>query len=242
MRRTTLGAGAPHRETLRVLVADDDRDTVQSTCQLLRLWGHEPSGAYDGLEAVTAASQCPPEVALLDLGLPKIDGSEVARQLRRRPGEGSRLLVAVTGFGGADDRARCTRAGFDMHLLKPADPRRLQGLLTRYAASRTVHDCKSNLTGDSYCLLMEHLESTVHGRLGNGVRSLRIVVRDDGVVIEGRVCTYREKQLVQHLVMESSPFPILSNEIDLQPAALIDMLRFQGNEKSTRWLAAGGLQ
>jgi CheY-like chemotaxis protein len=119
-------------QPLRVLVVDDDRDTADSYCVLLSLWGHRPFAAYDAASALSAARQQQPHVALLDVALPAVNGLELARRLRAEPGLDV-LLVAVTGYGTAEDRARCAAAGFDHHLLKPVEPDALRGLLTEYA-------------------------------------------------------------------------------------------------------------
>jgi CheY-like chemotaxis protein len=112
-----------------VLVVDDNRDAADSLALLLSVWGCEPVVAYDGSAAVEAARSRVPAAVLLDLGLPGLDGCEVARRLRACPGMGSSLLIAVTGYGREEDRRRTRTAGFDHHLLKPADPEEVHRLL-----------------------------------------------------------------------------------------------------------------
>jgi two-component system CheB/CheR fusion protein len=107
------------REPRRVLVVDDCPDTRLALRLLLRQQGHEVCEAGDGPEALKLAPGFAPDVVLLDLGLPGLDGFETARQLRQLPGLGQALLVAVTGHGRLDEVARCFRSGFDLHLLKP---------------------------------------------------------------------------------------------------------------------------
>ena len=114
---------------LRVLVVEDDRDTRASQCALLRVWGHEADEACDGPTALSSAASFGPDVVLLDIGLPGMDGYEVARQLRALPGLESALLVAMTGFGQPQDVQLCLQAGCDLHLLKPCDPLSLKQLL-----------------------------------------------------------------------------------------------------------------
>jgi CheY-like chemotaxis protein len=121
-----------HNQPLRVLVVDDCPDTRQSLCVLLDLWGHEVRAAADGPAALAEASAFGPEVVLLDIGLPGLDGYEVARRLRRQPGTARALLVAVTGYGQEQDVARARQAGFDHHLVKPCEPGVLKGLLERW--------------------------------------------------------------------------------------------------------------
>jgi PAS domain S-box-containing protein len=113
---------------LRVLVVDDNEDVLTSMTMLLELDGHQVTTAQDGPATMAAVGDFRPDVVLLDLGLPGADGYEVARALRARLGPGVRL-VAVTGYGQPEDRARAAAAGFDHHLLKPVDFEALQGLL-----------------------------------------------------------------------------------------------------------------
>jgi CheY-like chemotaxis protein len=105
----------------RVLIVDDNRDTAKSMEALLRLSGHIVQSAHDGGEAIAAAAAFQPEVILLDIGLPVMDGYEVARRIRREPWGEKTVLVAVTGWGQDADRARSRDAGFNHHLVKPAD-------------------------------------------------------------------------------------------------------------------------
>jgi CheY-like chemotaxis protein len=112
-----------------VLVVDDNVDAADSLVALLEMWGHEAHARHDGPAVASAVSALRPEVVLLDIGLPGMDGYEVARQLRDLPGEPAPLLVAITGYGQPEDRRRSESAGFDVHLTKPVDPERLRELL-----------------------------------------------------------------------------------------------------------------
>jgi CheY-like chemotaxis protein len=105
----------------RVLVVDDDPDTAESFCILLRKWGHEVRFALDGENALTTADEFLPEVVLLDIGLPAMSGFEVAQRLRQRPRLEGTVLVAQTGFGRHQDRERAEQVGFDAYFLKPVD-------------------------------------------------------------------------------------------------------------------------
>jgi PAS domain S-box-containing protein len=120
-------AGESRRE--RILVVDDNVDAAESLSRLLRMQAHEVRVEHDGLAAVAAARDMNPDVVLLDIGLPKMDGLEVAKILRARADGPRPLLVAMTGFGQAKDRARTAAAGFDHHLTKPVDPKLLQSLM-----------------------------------------------------------------------------------------------------------------
>src|SRR5207245_1507119 len=101
---------------LRVLIVEDDADAAAGLDRLLRGYGFEVHLAYDGVEALEAALTCEPDVVLLDLGLPRLDGYEVAKELHRRSTSKRPFLIAVTGHGGEDDRRRSRLAGIDMHL------------------------------------------------------------------------------------------------------------------------------
>jgi len=113
----------------RVLVVDDNADAVASLAELLRLDGHDVREATDGREALAQADEFQPEVVLLDLGLPGLDGWEVATALRRRAGGGRALLVAISGYGRSEDRARSLASGIDLHLVKPVEPGRIRELV-----------------------------------------------------------------------------------------------------------------
>ncbi|HET9314888.1 MAG TPA: ATP-binding protein, partial [Vicinamibacteria bacterium] len=120
---------APASAVRRILVADDNARAADSLALLLRLDGHEVETAYQGLEAVTAAARFQPRVALLDIGMPDLNGYDAARRIRERAGE-SVYLVAITGLGTPEDRERARDAGFDAHLVKPVDLDVLTRLLT----------------------------------------------------------------------------------------------------------------
>jgi len=102
-----------------VLVADDNRDLVASTSALLDLWGHQSHTVHSGSDVLAAALAFRPDVILLDIGLPEIDGFELARQIRAENAFDRVRLVAMTGYGQESDRARGRDAGFDTHLVKP---------------------------------------------------------------------------------------------------------------------------
>jgi PAS domain S-box-containing protein len=119
-------APAPAR---RFLVVDDNEDAANSLAELLRLTGNEAHVAYDGLDAVAAAAWFQPNVVLLDIGLPKLNGYEAARKMREEPWGQGMKLVALTGWGQAEDRRKSQAAGFDVHLVKPVDFATLMKLL-----------------------------------------------------------------------------------------------------------------
>jgi signal transduction histidine kinase/ActR/RegA family two-component response regulator len=116
----------------RILVVDDNVDAAESLKMLLVLEGHEVRLAHDGLAALRVSDDFRPEVVLLDIGLPRMDGYQVARHLRERPASDLVLLVALTGYGQDDDRRRSQEAGFNAHLVKPVDLDALRSALAHY--------------------------------------------------------------------------------------------------------------
>jgi PAS domain S-box-containing protein len=111
-----------------VLVVDDNRDAAETLAQVVELLGHRVDVAYDGPEALAKAEAAPPDVVLCDVGLPGMDGYEVARRLRGRHGEAIRLF-AVSGYAQPEDLALAVEAGFDGHLAKPVEPAQIEGVL-----------------------------------------------------------------------------------------------------------------
>ena len=116
-------------------MVDDHVDGATSMCRLLRVLGYEPHQASDGLEGLAAAAEFRPDVVLLDIAMPKLNGYEVARRLRAEAWGKHMLLVAVTGWGQESDKQRATDAGFDFHLTKPVDVRELERALSSVGAT-----------------------------------------------------------------------------------------------------------
>jgi CheY-like chemotaxis protein len=112
------------------LIVDDNQDAAESMAMLLQIWGHEVLCAYDGPSALEASATYRPQVVILDIGLPGMDGYEVASRLRESPAAANAVLIAITGYGREEDRIRSRQAGFDHHLVKPVGPDALQKLLS----------------------------------------------------------------------------------------------------------------
>ncbi|MEO5693360.1 MAG: response regulator, partial [Usitatibacter sp.] len=123
--------------TRRVLVVDDNEDAADSLATLLDVMGYEVRTAYDGPEAIKAADEFQPAVALLDIGLPRLSGYDIARHVRQKRGA-EVLLVAITGWGQEEDRRRAREAGFDHHFTKPADFDQLIKLIDRELKDRAA--------------------------------------------------------------------------------------------------------
>jgi len=136
-RKPTPAARAPQEPEaglLHVLVVEDNHDGRESLRDLLEIWGHEVTLAEDGPEGVDKALSTHPDVALIDIGLPGLDGNEVARRIRSALGSHEISLIAMTGYGQPEDRRRALQAGFDRYLVKPVDPAVLSQLLAEMSA------------------------------------------------------------------------------------------------------------
>ena len=123
----------------RILIADDNRDAADSLAVMLKVFGHEVQTAYDGLQAVELAEAFRPALALLDIGMPRLNGYDAARRIRQGASGGDIVLIALTGWGQPEDKQRSRAAGFDHHLVKPVDPSTLERLLAspaRHAPAR----------------------------------------------------------------------------------------------------------
>jgi PAS domain S-box-containing protein len=126
------------RACLRVLVVDDNVDLVDMLAMVVEADGHDVRKAFDGRSAISAALEYQPHLILLDVGLPDMSGMDVARELRRHADVSGARMVALTGWGQAEDRRRTAEAGFDDHLTKPADPRQIQQILEEVAQRVTA--------------------------------------------------------------------------------------------------------
>jgi two-component system CheB/CheR fusion protein len=125
----TASTPAAARSGQRLLVVDDNRDAAESMTMLLELWGHEVACAHDGFSALKVAASFNPDAVFLDIGLPGMDGYEVALRLRELPQRTRLTLIAITGYGQDADRRRSRDAGIDHHLVKPVAPETLRELL-----------------------------------------------------------------------------------------------------------------
>jgi CheY-like chemotaxis protein len=131
----------PHTSnaTYRILVVDDNHDSADSLAMLMELHGHDVYIAHDGQSALDSAEQYRPDVVLLDIGLPVLNGHDVCRRIRQQPWGQAMVLIALTGWGQDEDRRRSQEAGFDGHLVKPVDQTRLLALLASLTEPRTAH-------------------------------------------------------------------------------------------------------
>ncbi len=137
--QAAVGLPAPQKKTAtgpaagrkRVLVVDDNPDSTKTLTQLIEVLGHEVRNASDGPGALARAEAFSPEIVILDIGLPGMDGYEVCRQLRAMPAAGKSVIIALTGYGSPEDREESEKAGFDAHLVKPVDLEELKHLLAQ---------------------------------------------------------------------------------------------------------------
>jgi CheY-like chemotaxis protein len=119
-----------------VLVVDDNVDAATSLAMLLRLQGHDVQVAHSGLTALRMMTHRRPDMVFLDIGMPEMDGYEVARRIRETPGLEHTILAALTGWGQQEDRRRTAEAGFNHHLVKPLEPTLLESLLAELRAHK----------------------------------------------------------------------------------------------------------
>lgn len=147
-RESQIGHVSASRRVLRVLVVDDEQDTTDGLARLVRRWGHADRIAYDGPAALRVAVDQNPDVVLLDIEMPHMDGCQVARQLRLELPESKCLIIAVTGRADDEHRQRCIEAGIDLVLIKPVDPAVVETLLEceRVSQSRTNNKAGASLT------------------------------------------------------------------------------------------------
>ena len=113
----------------RILVVDDNQDSATSLATMFELLDHEARAVFDGVAAVETAASFRPDVVLLDIGLPKMNGLAAARKIREQSWGQTMFLIAVTGWGDEEHRRQSAEAGFDLHLVKPVDPTALENVL-----------------------------------------------------------------------------------------------------------------
>jgi CheY-like chemotaxis protein len=127
------GAGAESQPggalSSRVLIVEDDRDSREGLRELLEVWGHRVDVAEDGAAGIEKAIELSPRIAIIDIGLPGLDGYEVAQRIRRAFGDRPIILIALTGYVSSEDNLRARESGFDAHLAKPVNAEKLNSLL-----------------------------------------------------------------------------------------------------------------
>ena len=125
----------PPAQRFKILVVDDNHDSALSMAMMLSILGHDTRTAHDGESAVSTAETFLPDVVLLDIGLPKLNGYEVAQRIRAASWGASMYLIAVTGWGQDEDRQRSTEVGLNQHMVKPVEPAALEKLLANLKTS-----------------------------------------------------------------------------------------------------------
>jgi CheY-like chemotaxis protein len=160
----------------RVLLVEDNVDAAEALAELLRMWGHEVDVVHDGASAVGRAGEARPDVVLLDIGLPGMDGYQVAGALRALPELQGALLVALTGYGQEADRRRSAAAGFDHHLVKPVDLEELKRLI---AVGRSIGRGDGMLKRGTKS---HHQAPVLHKNHGNPGPGPKTKERDDELV------------------------------------------------------------
>ena len=137
---TTAAAVTPIPRRFRILVVDDNHDSALSLAMMLSIMGHETRTAHDGESAVETAESFLPDVVLLDIGLPKLNGYEVAQRIREESWGASMFLIAVTGWGQEEDRQRSSEVGLNVHMVKPVEPAVLEKLLAGLKRDSTLQE------------------------------------------------------------------------------------------------------
>jgi DNA-binding response OmpR family regulator len=125
------------KQGFRILVVDDNQDSALSLAMMLSIMGHDTRTAHDGESAVATAESFLPEVVLLDIGLPKLNGYEVAQRIRHQEWGASMFLIAVTGWGQEEDRQRSSEVGLNVHMVKPVEPAALERLFAELRRKQT---------------------------------------------------------------------------------------------------------
>ena len=131
---TPVTPHSPHAIALKVLVADDNEDSAMTLSMILKILGSDVRTANDGMEAVEVATAFRPDVILLDIGMPRLNGYDTARRIREQPWGKNTVLVALTGWGQEEDRQKSHDAGFDTHMVKPVELAALEELLANLKA------------------------------------------------------------------------------------------------------------
>lgn len=141
MADVTIGTVPPVKNAqprFRILVVDDNHDSALSLAMMLSIMGHETRTAHDGESAVLTAESFLPDVVLLDIGLPKLNGYEVAQRIRENAWGKAMFLIAVTGWGQEEDRQRSSEVGLNVHMVKPVEPAALERLLSELPHNRDI--------------------------------------------------------------------------------------------------------
>ncbi len=177
---------------LRVLVVDDNVDAADSLCTLLRLWGYDARAAYDGPAGLEVASALLPDCLVLDIGLPGLDGYELAQRLRAHPRLSRAKLVALSAYS---DGERARAAGFDYQLVKPADPEELEALLQMLAEVHKLTEQSAETARQTKHLIVEARAE---------MRELKGELRE----VKGELREVREElREVKHAICKEGPLP-----------------------------------
>ena len=129
---TDISADAASHEKLNVLLVDDNQAAAEMLRMVVGMLGHHVNLAFDGKQAIEAAEKFRPDIILMDIGMPVMNGNEAARHIRQQSWGKDMTLIALTGWGQEEDRRRTREAGFDKHLVKPADPTELQNIFKQH--------------------------------------------------------------------------------------------------------------
>jgi CheY-like chemotaxis protein len=212
---------------LRVLVVDDWPDMIESMATLLRLWGHDVRTARDGPEALGVATAYHPDVTLVDVGLPGMDGYEVARHLREDPGLEQTFVVSMSGYGREAAFQRSRESCCDLHLLKPVDPDGLERLLRSRQEARQEKEippdppmprCETPsapLPPVSPSKVSEAAESRLRGNAYLALKNISCEWRDGVLTLRGSLPSYYLKQMARVAVANVEGVERINDEIEV---------------------------
>jgi CheY-like chemotaxis protein len=206
---------------LRILIVDDYPDLTDSMAKLLRMWGHDVRIALDGPEALRVAASYHPDVVLLDVSMPGMDGYQVARRLRNDPSMVRTFVVSVTGYGGEEEAQRSREAGCNDHLLKPVDPNILERLLAVLREAQEHRDAEEILDAPAKPRptlrqdVSESAENRLRGHPYLALRHLACSYHDGVLTLRGCLPTYYLKQLAQSAVAMIDGVKQINNEIEV---------------------------
>lgn len=213
---------------LRVLVVDDWPDMIDSMAALLRLWGHDVRTARDGPEALGVAGVYHPDVALVDVGLPGMDGYEVARHLREDPGLEQTFVVSLSGYGQETEFQRSRESGCDLHLLKPVDPDGLERLLRSRQEARQAKDLPpgppaprsdtppaASLPPVAPSKVSEAAERRLRGNAYLALKNISCECHDGVLTLRGSLPSYYLKQIARVAVADVDGVAWINDEIEV---------------------------
>ncbi len=205
--------------SLRVLLVDDWPDAAEAMAALTRLWGHDTRIAHDGTAALDLAAHYRPHVIFLDIGLPGIDGYQVARRLRENPSLHETFIVSVTGCADEEAQRLSREAGFDSHITKPVDPASLERLLASRREAQHNQADDANISSPQHTssdsVMTEAAESRLRQHSYLALKNISCECRHGQLTLRGCVPSYYLKQIAQTVIAKIDGIAGIRNEIEV---------------------------